>query len=676
MAFFASKARQRTPSQLDTATNELKELIESEECLDTPAEAENIELKPVAELELYCKSAMGMDASVSLKETECSMTEKELSDKLLTLLKQKMMKQAGGKDDVSYTGEKDPWGNLLNYLKVISSGEGTKINFSVFPENIGYLTNLQQLELSGHSYATLSNNFTKLTKLQNLSLENSRLKSLGELAACPSLRKLSVKNNKLTSFSRSFQKLLHLNDVNMSYNQIKDISSDVGALLELIKLDVSFNRISKVNMDLKQMTQLEYLDISNNTLGSGIRNKNPLGVVSFLTGLKYLNVSFNKLYSLPSFDSLEYLEELHVQGNQLTEFPILKNNSLSTLNVSNNQIVAIPVIAFTDIPSLTSLNCSFNTIKFIPASLDKLQNLKKLILANNKISSLPDVLNQLSNLEELELSYNDIMVIQKGLFSGLKSLKKLLLNFNRVSRLPEDLFLSENLVELDLTQNLLQDLPKCESVNCPNLEIISLATNQINIIPDWFVKLSGLKHLLLHENPIQRLPYDFDDCQSIEIFSICNITIDMQQKVVTVLPPRGSTANPEKVEKPYNTLIVDEPALKAAVNPLFVLSRESTHRMLIFALAELSASRMYYNELQNYLEDFLLLLSNADEFIVTEATRALAALALNREARVKMFETPLLLQTLLVLANRFEKLSVATQGLNAVAHLCLNGKYY
>ena len=119
------------------------------------------------------------------------------------------------------------------------------------------------------------------------------------------------------------------------------------------------------------------LDLSNLNLTKLPKN------LSTLTSLRQLNVSQNKLESLPILVNLSSLVSLNVSNNQLPKLRTLPN-SLTHLNASNNNITEV-----TNLPSkLAHLNVSNN-------QLPKLRTLPKslthLLASNNNITEVPNL---------------------------------------------------------------------------------------------------------------------------------------------------------------------------------------------------------------------------------------------------------------------------------------------
>lgn len=646
--------------------------IESEFLLITPSE-----------LQIFCKSMLGIDVTMTIKEEDIQNIEKDIPETLISIIKDNMIKKAGGQEQVPFSGESDPWCNIVRSLSFEAIGTTSKLNFTSFPNAVTFFKNIQSLNLTNHPFSTLPNTIGNLAKLQELTVQRSKIKSMSELANCSALLRLNINDNKLTAISKSIQNLKQLIKLDVHNNQIKDICTEISSLENLEEFNISNNRISKLNVELNKLTKLQYLNVSNNQLGSGLRNRTPILPISSMNSLTYLDLSYNKLNALPSLDLLEKLKYFNMEGNLLAEFPLLNNSPLlETLNVAENQITNIPLKVFKGIQSLTSLNISNNKFKLLPSSIEILTNLKYLNISNNKISAMPDALGKLPNLTELDISKNDLMVIQNGIFCQLNQLKKLILKNNRISRLPEDFFSMKLIEEIDLNGNTLQDLPKMINNNdsiqlCKTLKSISLVGNQLTTLPDYFSQFQNLEILKINDNPIQCLPDDFCDISSIQIICVFNLMINSQTKTVSIIPSSLLSPEIQKTQKKNKSTTDDDLISMPAIEHLLILARNCPHRIFILALAEFSSNSLYQSVLESHLDIFLYFLSINDIQIAIDSIRALCNLALTVKGRIAMFETPLLLQTLLVLGNRDdseEKIPLAYQALKAVAHMCLYNK--
>jgi Concanavalin A-like lectin/glucanases superfamily/Secretion system C-terminal sorting domain len=104
-----------------------------------------------------------------------------------------------------------------------------------------------------------------------------------------------------------------------------------------------------------------------------------------------LNVSGQNISNLAGIELFTSLTSLNISNNNLTSFPTNLPSTLTTLNVSNNSLTTLP----TSLPnSLTSLNLSNNSLTSLPTTLPS--SLNTLNIANNSITCLPTLPNTLA----------------------------------------------------------------------------------------------------------------------------------------------------------------------------------------------------------------------------------------------------------------------------------------
>ena len=163
---------------------------------------------------------------------------------------------------------------------------------------------------------------------------------------------------------------------------------------------------------------LEYFDASNmNIAGWQIH---PLAVnfsitITGLTKLKYFNTQGCQLsrahFQLPSPD-MESLTELHIGGNMLAADDILpaemlqKQTQLSVLNLSHANLQGIEGDTFKNHHHLSVLDLSYNRLKFSSFVNLDLSNtsIKSLNLSHNELTAIPKSFrDQLDTMESLEL---------------------------------------------------------------------------------------------------------------------------------------------------------------------------------------------------------------------------------------------------------------------------------
>ena len=215
--------------------------------------------------------------------------------------------------------------------------------------------------------------------------------------------------------------------------------------INLKSLDISGNDL--INIDsLKSLYSLEFLDYSHNkvkVIQSWLFN---------IRNIKIINGSYNEsaVFLEPDCEICS-LEELYLDGNQLSSIPDISNlTSLTVLSLNNNAFTKFPN-SILELKKLNILSLSGNSIYYID-DISTLTNLKVLLLDNNKLSEFPGGLESLYDLAELYIQSNFINSIPDSLI-GNKNLKVFIVYNNNIEHLPEILSSMDNLEYLDVNLN-------------------------------------------------------------------------------------------------------------------------------------------------------------------------------------------------------------------------------
>ncbi|GJJ73444.1 hypothetical protein EMPS_05802 [Entomortierella parvispora] len=220
------------------------------------------------------------------------------------------------------------------------------------------------------------------------------------------------------------------------------------------------------------LQQLKDLNLSKKEI-------NHIEDISICVNLHKLILSHNNLASTDSIAGLQHLQ------------------SLTLLNLSGNQLDSFEGVQ--KLTTLFVLNMSHNDLNRISMHIEKLVNLKALVLNNNKIKVV-DYLGGLLELNTIVLSHNRIQELPS--FPKLTKLTKLSAAHNELRQIPD---LSENgmLKELRLNHNKLLTIP--DSLRrCTALDILDLGGNMLREWSD-VAPLGSLMHLInlnLQGNPI------------------------------------------------------------------------------------------------------------------------------------------------------------------------------
>ncbi|XP_028134901.2 leucine-rich repeat-containing G-protein coupled receptor 4-like [Diabrotica virgifera virgifera] len=270
------------------------------------------------------------------------------------------------------------FGQTILTLIDLSGNNLSEISLGVFNS----LHNLKALVLSKNKLTMLPNHcFTGLTNLEVLDLSYNKLLAFYFAVFDPSLHTMSIldlsynellkfevdvkiniskivlKNNSLRSMD--FCPLM-FHQVQMSINKIDQLVSEKCITNEtrLIHFDVSFNNIDKIDPTyFENATKLIKLNLNNNNISNL-----PQEIFSNLNRVQELNISHNsiKTCEFGIFDNLKNIKTVDISNNKLDGYP-KSLHSLSTLTklyLENNGILNIDPKYFDDFPVLKEISLS------------------------------------------------------------------------------------------------------------------------------------------------------------------------------------------------------------------------------------------------------------------------------------------------------------------------------
>ena len=290
----------------------------------------------------------------------------------------------------------------------------------------------------------------KLPYLQSLIIENSNATNLQALSSLSQLTDLTVRGCVLSGADLaaigSLPNLEHLVLSDCSLSNIDALSNS----LRLVTLDLSKNAIRDIT-PLSFMTSLTKLDLSNNAL----TNLSPL---SALTALTELNVSYNSLTSIAPLISCTALEQLNASGNQISQLIAFPGSNMKQLNLSNNLLTDVSVLA--ELTSLTVLDLSNNQLTDISA-LAALNGLEVFRFARNEVSKLPQW-NASCALTAIDGSYNKLTSV--AALKGLSRLNRVNFDYNNISNV-NPLADCRNLIQVDIFGNPVWDVSRLKEMD-------------------------------------------------------------------------------------------------------------------------------------------------------------------------------------------------------------------
>ncbi|PHR85134.1 MAG: protein kinase [Colwellia sp.] len=206
---------------------------------------------------------------------------------------------------------------------------------------------------------------------------------------------------------------------------------------------------------LSQLKSGELIGVQRLTLSENLTSF-PLEIISLADSLEILDLSHNKLTSLPNeFGQLKKLKIIFASNNRFETLPEVLGqcNNLEMVGFKSNQINQVPTTALP--PKLRWLILTDNCIEVLPDSLGERPQLQKLALAGNRLTVLPLTLAQSRNLELVRISANKLTECPDQLlrlpklawfaFSG-NPFSRSNLNIDSVPSLPASSFILHNVL--------------------------------------------------------------------------------------------------------------------------------------------------------------------------------------------------------------------------------------
>ncbi|XP_045592462.2 leucine-rich repeat-containing G-protein coupled receptor 4 isoform X1 [Procambarus clarkii] len=203
----------------------------------------------------------------------------------------------------------------------------------------------------------------------------------------------------------------------------------------------------------------------------------------------------------------------------------LDNATITSIDLSINNLTSLPDFAFKDYPSLGYLKVSGNRISSIsPRAFHRLplhslyldnnhlngllagslpEGLLELSLEDNFFNMVPACVAQLKDLQFLNLARNKLTGLRAEDLAGLRGMTSLSLQQNKITEIePAALQSLSQLQVLDLAENQLMKVPPA-ILSCPQLTRLLLDNNQITYIEEGaFADLSRLQQVVLQGNPL------------------------------------------------------------------------------------------------------------------------------------------------------------------------------
>ena len=306
---------------------------------------------------------------------------------------------------------------------------------------------LEEVDVSNNAITSLegiSNN----PALRNFYASHNQIEDITPLEHCSALYRLDLDDNVVKDLS-PLEHCGALGNISVNNNYISDLTP-LTWLGALVSFTASDNQIAEIP-DLSSCQMLQTFNISNNSVSdlSSIAgcsklerlcfNDNNIYDLECLSGLLYLTElrgSGNRIGSLKGLENATQLKVVTLDGNQLTDFSVLKTASanINVLFIDDNQLTDLSPVS--DFSALKGLSFGSNRISDL-SPLENLPGLIYLCAADNEISDVTPIA-KCGSLEFLDLSDNEISDISPLVNVGASSIALLLHNNKITDLLPLD----------------------------------------------------------------------------------------------------------------------------------------------------------------------------------------------------------------------------------------------
>ncbi|MEK6519236.1 leucine-rich repeat domain-containing protein [Bacillus thuringiensis] len=193
-----------------------------------------------------------------------------------------------------------------------------------------YMTNLENLKLEEVKLKNIKF-ISKLRQLKSLSITYGELEDIGPLAELEHIEFLTLRNNKISDLSPLSQmKKIKMLDLNSNY--IKDIKP-LFTVKSLRTLTVANNQISNDNLaGIEQLKNVKNLSLSNN----GLTN---IEHITSMKKLVELDLAKNELENIEPLSRLSTVQSLNLEENYISDItPLSHLTDLYDLKLGSNEI--------------------------------------------------------------------------------------------------------------------------------------------------------------------------------------------------------------------------------------------------------------------------------------------------------------------------------------------------
>lgn len=327
------------------------------------------------------------------------------------------------------------WDGLhISWKKAFAMQNNTDINPS--PEELHTIISMKSLTLDPFFMDAMP--IERLTNLERLDIENTKIVDLTPLHGLHNLKYLNMKNTKVKDL-KPLENLSNLVEINMENTNVSDleplcnmknlimvnaegskVNSESAFKLRSAQpnatviyqstelrnwwstLDNNWREVFRGIIEMNSNPTAEQLQAVANIEDITIDTKTIIWSLEPLTKLMFLNklsIKDNHITDLSPLSEMRVLKELYIDGNAINDLQALSNlTTLEVLSIENTNVVDLNPLE--KMENLRVLNISNTSIKNIKV-LSKCTSLEELNIANTNIKSLSPVAN-LSSLRYIK----------------------------------------------------------------------------------------------------------------------------------------------------------------------------------------------------------------------------------------------------------------------------------
>ncbi|RZC42838.1 LRR 8 domain containing protein [Asbolus verrucosus] len=349
--------------------------------------------------------------------------------------------------------------------------------------------------------------------LEEVIFNDCKLTEVPNIELLPSLTFLNLANNHIEIIDEmAFAKSENLEEVTLSNNSIAELPLNLFVNnLDFNTLNVDYNPLESFELNLT--SDLEFLSLRYCKLSAFDRTS-----AKNLDSLSSLDLSGNQITILPIdvFEGMKDLNYLDLSNNKLLELDgdiFLDNSKLDRIILDNNQFEILPNFQTTAEAFQTyHFSCKNCSLKSVDNSFTNMRGLVTLDLSNNELMHIEGIFTQMYGLKELYLSHNNISSIGTKSFGEDTEIETLNLSSNPLKYLDPVVFAKMTLLKkLDVSNCNLVQLWSNHNKYLNTLEQLFIGNNNLTVITVDDLKITPqLKLLDLEGNPLKCTPESLD----------------------------------------------------------------------------------------------------------------------------------------------------------------------